>query len=162
MTSVAAVILTWATVRRAPDLLRGVRPPWAMALGFSVVTLAVAWARDAGALAWLATVLGTGDAALDLLRVAGVTGVLGNVGNNLPAYLAVEGVVADDARRLFAALIGANAGPLVTPWASLATLLWLERCRADGVRWRLPRLGLAGLACAALAVAAATCVLAWS
>ena len=26
-----------------------------------------------------------------------------------------------------------NAGPLVTPWASLATLLWASRCRSADV-----------------------------
>jgi arsenical pump membrane protein len=37
-----------------------------------------------------------------------------------------------------ALLIGVNTGPLITPWASLATLLWADRCRAAGVlvRWR--------------------------
>lgn len=64
--------------------------------------------------------------------------------------------MADHPARLLAALIGANVGALVTPWASLATLLWLQRCRAAGVRWRLPRLALAGLACALLSVLAAT------
>ncbi|MBX6751533.1 MAG: hypothetical protein IRY85_18050 [Micromonosporaceae bacterium] len=35
-------------------------------------------------------------------------------------------------------LIGTNIGPLVVPWASLATLLWAQRCRAAGLRidWR--------------------------
>jgi arsenical pump membrane protein len=37
-----------------------------------------------------------------------------------------------------ALLVGVNAGPLVTPWASLATLLWAARCRSAGVEvsWR--------------------------
>lgn len=55
-----------------------------------------------------------------------------------------------------AVLIGTNAGPLVTPWASLATLLWLQRCRAAGVRWRLWRLALGGFTCASLSVLGAT------
>ena len=32
-----------------------------------------------------------------------------------------------------ALLVGVNAGPLITPWASLATLLWLQRCRTAGI-----------------------------
>lgn len=36
--------------------------------------------------------------------------------------------------QLLALLIGTNVGPLVTPWASLATLLWYERCRSAGLR----------------------------
>lgn len=40
--------------------------------------------------------------------------------------------------RMAALLVGVNSGPLVTPWASLATLLWAARCRAAGVpvNWR--------------------------
>jgi len=59
-----------------------------------------------------------------------------------------------------ACLVGANAGPLVTPWASLATLLWIQRCRAAGVQWRPWRLGVAGLVCAGAAVLSATAALA--
>jgi arsenical pump membrane protein len=53
--------------------------------------------------------------------------------------------------QLLALLIGTNVGPVVTPWASLATLLWYERCRTHGVRIPLTRLVLAG---AVLSVAA--------
>ncbi len=54
--------------------------------------------------------------------------------NNLPAYLAGESVLpTGDGTRLLALLIGTNIGPLAAPWASLATLLWFERCRAAGV-----------------------------
>lgn len=35
--------------------------------------------------------------------------------------------------RLLAVLTGANAGPLILMWGSLATLLWRERCRSRGV-----------------------------
>jgi arsenical pump membrane protein len=46
--------------------------------------------------------------------------------------------VAETPQRLTALLIGVNAGPLLTPWASLATLLWHDRLRAQGVTvsWR--------------------------
>ena len=57
--------------------------------------------------------------------------------------------------RLMALLVGVNVGPLVTPWASLATLLWAQRCRTAGVvigRWSL---AVQGLACAAVAGALA-------
>jgi arsenical pump membrane protein len=37
-------------------------------------------------------------------------------------------------RPRLALLVGTNVGAVVTPWASLATLLWFERCRALGVR----------------------------
>ena len=76
--------------------------------------------------------------------------------NNLPAYLAVEPSAADDVRRLVATLVGVNAGALVTPWASLATLLWLQRCQADGLHVPLLKLAGWGAICATLCVTAAT------
>jgi len=72
-----------------------------------------------------------------VLLLAGV-GMLGaNVINNLPAYIALESA-AESPLRLAALLIGVNAGPLITPWASLATLLWHQRLHALGVDvpWR--------------------------
>jgi arsenical pump membrane protein len=70
------------------------------------------------------------------LRTAAAGAVLANGVNNLPAFLALERVVPD--RALPALLLGVDVGPLVLPWASLATLLWADRCRAAGVAvpWR--------------------------
>ena len=44
-----------------------------------------------------------------------------------------------EVRHLVGLLLGTDVGPIVTPWASLATLLWYERCRAGGVRISWPR-----------------------
>ena len=92
--------------------------------------------------------------AVALLALAATGALVANVANNLPAYLVLEPVAADAAPRLMALLVGVNAGPLITPWASLATLLWLQRCRTAGIvvpwRWLVP----AGTVCAVLAVAA--------
>ena len=49
-----------------------------------------------------------------------------------------------------------NAGALVTPWASLATLLWLQRCRSAGLQVPLLRLAGWGALCATVCVTAAT------
>jgi len=153
---VAAGVLVVAAATRAPEQLRGLSVPWLMTLAFSALATIVALAHAAGWLAWLTGLVGEGTGAADLFRVAGVTALASNGVNNLPAYLAVEPAVAEHPAWLFAALIGANAGPLVTPWASLATLLWLQRCRVAGVQWRLQRLAAAGFACALLSVSAAT------
>lgn len=64
------------------------------------------------------------------------------------AYLALEAVAQDTPERLMALLIGVNVGPLVTPWASLATLLWAQRCRAAGIRISPASLAWQGLVCA--------------
>src|SRR5690606_40851231 len=63
----------------------------------------------------------------DPYRTAAVGAGLSNVINNLPAYKAVEEVVpAGDRGQLLALLVGTNVGPVITPWASLATLLRSE------------------------------------
>lgn len=155
-----SLLLGGAVAGRAPRLLRGLQLPWAMAAGFAALTVLVTWAHGRGALDWLASLLGAGTGPVELLRVAGVSAFTANAVNNLPAYLALEPSVAEDPGRLMATLIGVNAGPLITPWASLATLLWLQRCQAAGVRWRLPRLAAAGAVCAAATVGVATLTLA--
>jgi arsenical pump membrane protein len=98
---------------------------------------------------------------LDLLRTAGVGTASSNVLNNLPAYLAVEPAVAADPPRLLALVIGTNAGPLVTPWGSLATLLWIDRCRARGLPVSPWRLAGYGALPAVPVVALPTVTLAW-
>jgi Na+/H+ antiporter NhaD/arsenite permease-like protein len=67
------------------------------------------------------------------VRVAAVGAVGANVADNLPAYLAFEAAAGSPAR-LAALLVGVNAGPLITPWASLATLIWHEQLRRLGVQ----------------------------
>ena len=75
--------------------------------------------------------IGTGDGTLGALRAAATGAGLSNAVNNLPAYVAGEAVIpVSNHEQLLALLIGTNVGPIVTPWASLATLLWYERCRS--------------------------------
>lgn len=65
------------------------------------------------------------------VALAGAVGA--NLINNLPAYLLLE-----DPNASLPLLVGVNFGPLVTPWASLATLLWHDQLRRAGVDlpWR--------------------------
>ncbi|WP_433526500.1 SLC13 family permease [Nocardia pseudovaccinii] len=93
-------------------------------------------------------------------RAAGAGAGLSNVANNLPAYTAGEAVVSEENRnQLLALLIGTNVGPIVTPWASLATLLCLEFCRTHGVRVPMPRFVLTGLGLALVATTGAVAAL---
>ena len=62
--------------------------------------------------------------------------------------------------QLLALLIGTNAGPVITAWASLATLLWYERCAAFGLSIPKRRMLVNGTVLAAVAVLAATTALA--
>lgn len=65
--------------------------------------------------------------------IAGLGALGANLINNLPAYLALEASAASDSE-LLALLVGVNAGPLITPWASLANLLWMRLASERGVR----------------------------
>ncbi len=91
------------------------------------------------------------NGAMGTFRAAATGAVLANVVNNLPAYVAGEAAVATGNHvQLLGLLIGVNVGSVITPWASLATLLWFERCLASGVRIPLLRFTLTG-ACLAVA-----------
>lgn len=152
----SAAVLVAALLWRAPSMLREVRPPWLMTGAFVVVAGLLRTAQAEGLLDWLAPAVGSGTRAVDLVHLAGASAVGANLVNNLPAYLLVEPSAADDVRRLVATLVGVNAGALVTPWASLATLLWLQRCRSAGLRVPLVTLAGWGALCAAVCVTAAT------
>ncbi|MGC4799069.1 SLC13 family permease [Micromonospora saelicesensis] len=102
------------------------------------------------------TLVGADGGALGALRAGGTGALLANAVNNLPAYLAGESVLpTGDHTRLLALLIGTNVGPLAAPWASLATLLWFERCRAAGVTVPLTRFVLTSTLLAVTATLAA-------
>ncbi|MEU1589843.1 SLC13 family permease [Micromonospora sp. NPDC005710] len=102
------------------------------------------------------TLLGDDGGAWGALRAGGTGALLANAVNNLPAYLAGESVLpTGDHTRLLALLIGTNVGPLAAPWASLATLLWFERCRAARVAVPVTRFVLTSTLLAVTATLAA-------
>ena len=148
--SAAAVVLLVALVARSPATLRRLSVPLPMALGVAVLFVAVDLALNHGLQPALSALAGQGSTAASLARVALTGALAANVVNNLPAYAALESVTAHDPARLMALLVGVNIAPLATPWASLATLLWAQRCRARGIRIPAKSLALQGLACAAI------------
>ncbi len=82
---------------------------------------------------------------------------LSNVINNLPAYATIEAVIpVSNQNQLLGVLVGVNVGPIVTPWASLATLRWYERCRAAGVQISWRAFATTGLVTAVVVPAATT------
>lgn len=92
----------------------------------------------------------------DPFRAAATGTVLSNVLNNLPVYTAGEAVIPPGGHdALLALLIGVNVGSVITPWASLATLLCLQSCRSHGLRVPLRRFVLTGTLLVVIAVPAA-------
>jgi Na+/H+ antiporter NhaD/arsenite permease-like protein len=155
----AAVVLGAFFLARRRAVLRFGLLPWQLVLLASGLFLVVEAAHGLGLGTALAAVSGSGHDPLSLLRLS-ATGALGaNAIDNLPAYLALE-PVAGDPVRLAALLVGVNVGPLITPWASLATLLWHERLKALDVEISWGRYSLLGLIAAPLTVVAATMALA--
>jgi Na+/H+ antiporter NhaD/arsenite permease-like protein len=157
--SAAALVLLTAFTVREPGRVRPTLVPWGLLLFAGGLFLVVEAAHALGMATLLGGLTGDGDDPLSLLRMA-ASGMLGaNAIDNLPAYLALE-PLADSPARVAALLIGVNAGPLVTPWASLAVLLWHDRLRALGVELPWRRYLLLGLVAAPLTVLAATLALA--
>jgi len=143
--AVAAAVLVLACAVTRPSLLTWRLLPWPLVLGVAVLFVVVQYAHDHGLAELLGSAAGSGTSWPALLRLAGLAALGANVADNLPTYLALEPVADGSPLRLAALLVGVDAGPLVTPWASLATLLWAARCRAGGVEVSWGRFALRGL-----------------
>ncbi|MFC7430204.1 MULTISPECIES: SLC13 family permease [unclassified Agrococcus] len=150
--SVAAALLVVLVAVRRPRALRPSLVPWQIVLLAVGLFLVVETLHARGLASLLEPIVGTGDGLGDLLRLAGAGALLANGVDNLPAYLALE-PLATDAIRMASLLVGVNAGALVTPWASLAILLWHDRLAAMGVRVSWARYMLLSLVVAPAAVA---------
>jgi arsenical pump membrane protein len=97
-----------------------------------------------------------------VFRAAATGAVFANIINNLPAYVAVEAAIPlGNHTQLLGLLIGVNVAPVIMPWASLATLLWYERCVASGVAVRLPKFVLTGTCLAVIGITLAVAALIW-
>ena len=158
--SSAAVVLAVAFAIRRRATLRFGLLPWQLVLFAAGLFLVVEAGHSLGLTTLLTQVAGSGESPAALLRLS-LSGMLGaNAVDNLPAYLALEPVATlspgSGPVRLAALLIGVNAGPLITPWASLATLLWHSRLKALDVELRWSRYLLLGLVVAPVTVIAAT------
>ncbi|MEV0008124.1 SLC13 family permease [Streptomyces sp. NPDC047973] len=159
LTAMVVVVVAFAV--RRPRELRLSLVPWRLLVLVPGMFLVVQTVDAHGLHELLESLLGTDDGFLGMLRSAAVGAGVANVLNNLPAYLAGEAVVpAGNQGQLLALLIGVNVGPLVTPWASLATLLWFERCRWQGTRIRMGRFVGTGLVLSVTGTLAAVCALA--
>ncbi|WP_241796880.1 SLC13 family permease [Microbacterium sp. C5A9] len=157
--TIAAVLLAGLFAVRRRHVLRPSLVPWqAIGLATALFVL-VETAHANGLLAFLSSLQTDGHGLGELLRLAAVGALAANGINNLPAYLVLE-PAAGDPVALMALLIGVNLGPLITPWASLATLLWHHRVVSLGVEIRWSRLMLWGAIVAVPTVAIATLALA--
>ncbi|WP_347107763.1 SLC13 family permease [Paenarthrobacter sp. S56] len=156
-TAAGLLLILFAFRRPGPIKLNLV--PWSLLVFTSGLFLVVEATRYVGLPELLGQFAGQGEGLGDLLRLAATGAVGSNVVNNLPAYLLAE-PLAGSPLRTGALLIGVNAGPLVAPWASLATLLWHDRLARMNVLISWRGYAVFGLIVAPLTVAAAVAVLA--
>ncbi|MBF6059692.1 arsenic transporter [Nocardia terpenica] len=154
-TAAAAVaVAAFAILDRAA--LRWSLIPWQLLIFVVGLFLVVPTLGRWGLSDLMHALIGTDPGAAGAFRAAAAGAGLADVANNLPAYTAGEAVVpVANRNQLLALLIGTNVGSVVTPWASLATLLCLEFCRTHGVRVPMRRFVATGCALAVTATAAA-------
>lgn len=138
-TTVAALMLVIASLvlRRRHLLCLGL-VPWTSLLLATVFSTVATTVNTLGGATWVTALLGDfEETSRGLLGLAAAGAGLSNVINNIPAYLALEPAVSSTTGYL-ALLVGTNAGAIVTPWASLATLLWHDQLIRAGVelKWR--------------------------
>ncbi len=101
--------------------------PAFVALGLAVLAAGVAARIDLGRL------LAPGGGGGAIARDAGVTALVANVCNNLPAFLVLSPFARGSADAPWAVLLGANLGPVLAVTGSLSGLLWLTVARREGL-----------------------------
>ena len=157
--AIGALVVVVAFAFRRREALRFGLLPWRLVVLLIGVFLVVQTVSRHGLDAVVSDLIGLGAGDAGTARAAATGALLSNLVNNLPAYVAGEGALRGGTDQLLGLLIGVNVGPLITPWASLATVIWFERCRAAGVSVSLLRFMLTGLVLVVTAVTAATAVL---
>jgi arsenical pump membrane protein len=155
---VAVLVAVFAKWGR-PHLRWGLLP-WRLIVFVTGLFLVVDTVGRHGLDSWMTALIGADPGAAGTWRAAVTGGALSNILNNLPSYVAGEAVIPlANHQQLLGLLIGTNIGPLITPWASLATLIWAEHCRNRGVPIQWGKFVLAGAATAAAVLAASVAVL---
>ncbi|UJA21419.1 arsenic transporter [Thermoleophilia bacterium SCSIO 60948] len=117
---------------RASGLVLAVKPLFLIAV--VALALLVEWLGELGLSEALAGLVPAGDSPAALLATCLLAALLANLVNNIPATLILIPVLAPAGEpALLAALIGLGVGPNLTPWGSLATLLWRSEMRRAGL-----------------------------
>jgi arsenical pump membrane protein len=159
----AAAMTVPALIRRtakAGDVVRAIQPSFLLfVLGLGVIVVA---ASGNGLATAVQTILPSGATLPSLLGIAGISALLANLVNNLPAILIIAPIaIASGPAAVLAALVGVNVGPNLTYAGSLATLLWRRLLRAEDTDVHLGEFVRLG-AITVPAVLAASTLMLWS
>lgn len=156
----AAAVAVAAFAARDRSALRPALIPWQLMVFVTGLFLVVPTLERYGLDDVMRSLIGGDDGVAGALRAAFAGAGLSNVVNNLPAYVAGESAVpAANKDQLLSLLIGTNVGPVITPWGSLATLLWFEWCRRWDVRVPVRKFVLTGTVLAVLGCGATVAAL---
>jgi len=124
--------------------------PWQVvwfSLGLYIVVYGL---KNAGLTDHLTTVLTSLNTQGDFIAVVGtgfLSAILSAFMNNMPTIMVMDIALKDIGNNamIYANIIGCNLGPKMTPFGSLATLLWLHTLKQKGVTigfWQYSKFGL--------------------
>ncbi len=124
--------------------------PWQVvwfSLGLYIVVYGL---KNAGLTDYIATILHSLEAQGSLVAVVGtgfLSAVLSAFMNNMPTIMVMDIALEDIGNQamIYANIVGCNLGPKMTPFGSLATLLWLHTLSQNGVKigfWQYSKFGL--------------------
>ncbi len=131
----------WMTIKTAPWQV-----VW-FSIGLYIVVYGL---KNAGLTEYLTHILNELNAQGNMVAVVGtgfIAAILSAVMNNLPSVMIMDIALHDipNSALAYANIIGCNLGPKMTPFGSLATLLWLHVMAKKGVKisfWEYSKFGL--------------------
>lgn len=120
----------WLTIKTAPWQV-----VW-FSIGLYIVVYGL---KNAGLTDYLASVLHDLNAQGDFVAIVGtgfIAAILSAIMNNMPTVMIMDIALSDvgNSALTYANIIGCNLGPKMTPFGSLATLLWLHVLAQKGVK----------------------------
>lgn len=124
--------------------------PWQVvwfSLGLYIVVYGL---KNAGLTEYLTIILESLNTQGDLIAVVGtgfMSAILSALMNNMPTIMVMDIALQDigNEAMVYANIVGCNLGPKMTPFGSLATLLWLHTLSQKGVKigfWQYSKFGL--------------------
>lgn len=131
----------WMTIKTAPWQV-----VW-FSIGLYIVVYGLKNAGLTEHIASFIAPINASNASLALIVTGYVSALLSAVMNNMPSVMIMDIALRDIPNHLlpYANIIGCNLGPKMTPFGSLATLLWLHVMRQKGVHigfWEYSKFGL--------------------
>ena len=141
-------IASWLKAVDATTIIK--EAPWQVvwfSLGLYIVVYGLKNAGLTDEIAYLLEYLNTQSQAVAVIGTGFIAAGLSALMNNMPTIMvmdiALEGIKND--AMIYANIIGCNLGPKMTPFGSLATLLWLYSLEKKGVQisfWSYSKFGL--------------------